>query len=84
MTSKPLRVGLVFALFMAACHTMWAMLVATGWAQPVIDFIFWAHFIQPLYTIAPFSIWISLVLVTVVSAVGFAMGYVFALIWEMF
>lgn len=84
MASKPLRVGLVAALFMAACHTIWALLVTTGWAQPVIDFVFWMHFIQPPYTIEPFNIWISVVLVTVVSAIGFAVGYVFALIWDMF
>jgi hypothetical protein len=82
MTSKSLRFGLVGALFLGACHLMWAMLVAMGWAQSVINFIFWIHFIQPPYTIAPFDIWIAAILVTVVSAVGFAMGYVLAVIWD--
>ena len=80
--TRPVRFGLIFALFMAACHTVWAALVAVGWAQPVIDFLFWIHFIQPPYTIAPFAIWIAIVLVTVVSAIGFAIGYVFAFIWD--
>jgi hypothetical protein len=81
--TKPLRVGLIFALFLALCHTMWALLVAAGWAQPVIDFLFWAHFTQPPYTIAPFSLGIALILVTVVSAIGFILGYIFAVIWDM-
>lgn len=84
MMSKRLRVGVAAALLMAACHAMWAMLVAAGWAQPVIDFVFRIHFIQPPYTILAFSISTAVVLIAVVSAIGFVMGYVLALIWDRF
>jgi len=60
----------------------WAALVASGWAQPVIDFILWIHFIKPVYVIEPFSVAIAVILVTVTAAIGFMIGSIFALAWN--
>ena len=58
------------------------MLVALKWAQPVIDFVFWMHFIKPIYVIEPFEILRAAILFIVTAGVGFLVGSVFALIWN--
>ena len=53
---NPYRVGLWFGIFLALWHTCWSVLVATGFAQALMDFVFWAHFISPVYHVEPFEI----------------------------
>jgi len=72
----------VLAAVTGGFHLGWAVLVALGWAQPIIDFIFWAHFIKPIYLIEPFEIGRAVILLVLTSAVGFAIGAAFALIWN--
>ena len=84
MTNKAFKTGLIVAVFFAAWHTCWALLVAMGWAQAVVDFVFWMHFIKPPYTVGPFNIWTSVILVGATAAIGFVIGYLFVLIWSAF
>jgi hypothetical protein len=57
-------------------------LVALGWAQPVLDFVFWMHFIQPVFVIRPFSLSAAAALIVFTSVVGFVMAFLFALLWN--
>jgi hypothetical protein len=57
---RPVKTALIFAILLGGWHLAWSLLVATGWAQPLIDFIFWIHFIQPVYAIQKFNIGIAL------------------------
>lgn len=82
MQIEPLRAGAAVGLLMGVWHAGWSLLVALGWAQPLIDFIFWIHFIQPIYIIGPFSLTRAIVLVIVTGLVGFAIGVAFAAIWN--
>jgi hypothetical protein len=39
--------GLVIGVLIGGWHLVWTALVAAGWAQSLISFIFWAHMIRP-------------------------------------
>lgn len=80
--ANPVRVGFVFGLFLALFHTGWSALVAFGWAQRFMDFIFWLHFIQPVYRIEPFDIARACILVAFTFIVGFVVGTVGSVIWN--
>lgn len=82
MHTNPVRVGLVFGLFLALYHACWSALVFTGVAQKFLDFIFWAHFITPVYHVEPFEFVRAGILLGVTFGVGFAFGAVASLIWN--
>jgi len=76
------KAGLVLGALMGGWHLCWSVLVALKWAQPVIDFVFWMHFIKPIYVIEPFEIVRAAILLIVTAGIGFLIGSVFALIWN--
>ncbi len=76
------RTGSVLGLVLGGWHLCWSILVTLGWAQPVVNFVFWMHFIKPIYVIQPFEIGRAVILILVTAAVGFVFGFVFALIWN--
>ena len=80
---NPLRSGIVLGALTGAFHFLWASLVALGLAQELINFIFWIHFIKPIYVIEPFSIGLALALVTFTTAIGFVIGYSLAHLWNL-
>ncbi len=80
----PIKAGLVLGILMGAFHLGWALVVAAGWAQSVVDFVLWMHFIKPIYLIAPFAIGTAVVLVAVTTATGFVVGFLFAILWNNF
>ena len=78
----PNKVGLVVGGLLGAWHSLWALLVAVGWAQPVIDFVFWMHFLKPVYVVDTFKGTTALVLIAVTGAIGYAVGFVFGVLWN--
>ncbi len=79
---NPIKAGVTFGALLGVTHLSWALLVALGWAQPLIDFVFWMHFIRPVYAIQPFSLSTALVLVVVTSVTGFIIAFLFSAIWN--
>ena len=82
LMTNPVRVGFVFGLLLALGHTGWSFLVAVGWAQKFIDFVFWVHFIQPPYSVEAFDIARACLLVAITFIVGFVVGTVAGAIWN--
>lgn len=76
--------GMIVGVFMGGFHLLWALLIASGLAQPLMDWIFGLHMIQPVYVIAPFNILTAITLVVVTFVVGYVMGSVLALICHAF
>ena len=81
-TLNPNKTGLAFGTLLAAWHGMWSIFVALGWAQAIINFVFWMHMIKPVYVIGPFSFWIALILISVTGALGYVGGVMLAALWN--
>jgi hypothetical protein len=80
--ANPNRTGLVIGALIGGWHLFWSLLVAVGWAQPFIDFIFWAHMIRSIYVIKPFDPAAAGMLIVVTAGMGYVMGYVGAIVWN--
>ena len=74
------KTGLVLATVVGGFGL--SILVAQGWAQPATDFVFWLHFIKPIYVIEPFEVARAGMLVAMTAGMGFLMGSIFALVWN--
>ena len=72
VTISPNKAALVFAILLGGWHLLWSVLVAAGWAQPLINFIFWIHFIRPVYVVENFNIGIAVLLIAVTAAIGYS------------
>lgn len=79
---NPHRAGLALGALIGGWHFLWALLVAIGWAQFIVDFVFWMHFMKPIIVITPFSLATAVVLITVTAIVGYVFGYVFSALWN--
>lgn len=80
--ANPNKVGLVFGAFLGGWHLVWALLVASGSAQALYDFILWAHMIHLQLVIGPFDMTAAATLVVVTAVFGYVGGYVGAWIWN--
>lgn len=82
MKLNPSKIALVVGAFAGLGHTVWGLLVALNLATPLLDWIFGLHFLNNPYSVQTFDPvkWITLIVVT--SIVGYAAGYIFALLWN--
>ena len=81
-TINPGRAGLVFGALIGGGHLLWSILVALRWAQLLIDFIFWSHFIKPVYVVEEFSLGRAAILIIVTAAVGYVVGFCCGHLWN--
>ena len=82
MRLQPVRTGLAFGSVVAFAHLIWVALVAIGWAQALLDFILWLHFLKLPIELTPFAWTRAILLVAVTFAAGGAMGALFAVVWN--
>ncbi|MGZ4974255.1 MAG: hypothetical protein ACXWDN_15960, partial [Limisphaerales bacterium] len=73
--TNPNKVGLVIAALIAGWHVAWSLLVLVGWAQSILDFIFWAHMNKPVYFVKPFDPTAAVALIVITSVIGYVFGF---------
>lgn len=81
-TIAPYKAGITLAVLFGAWHLGWVTLVALGWAQQLLDLIFQLHAIQPILVIDTFNLNNAVLLVGLMSLIGFIFGLAFALLWN--
>ena len=79
---NPLKAGVTFGALLGGYHLCRSLLVALGWAQTLIDFVFWMHHIQPVFVIRPFSLTAAAALIVFTSMAGFVIALLFAVLWN--
>jgi hypothetical protein len=82
MHLQPAHTGLALGSVVAVAHLVWAALVAIGWAQPLLDFILWLHFLRIAVELAPFDWTRAALLVAVTFAISGMLGGLFAVVWN--
>lgn len=80
---NPHMVGLYAGGVMAFVHGAWALMVMVGFAQPVLDWIFWLHFMTNPITVEMFALTRAVMLVAFTFAVGYVAGWVGTTLWNM-
>lgn len=78
------KVGLVFGSLLGGWHLVWSLLVLSGFAQSIYDFILWAHMIHLQIVTGPFDAIAALTLVVVTAVGGYVVGYTSAWVWNRF
>jgi hypothetical protein len=76
------KLGVVVGSAFGLWHLTWALLVATGVAQWLMDWTFRLHFIQPVYLVTAFRPQLAIALIAVTSVLGFIFGWIAAGIWN--
>jgi hypothetical protein len=68
-------------MLIAGWRLVWSLLVVIGWAQPILDFIFWAHMIKPVYLVKPFDA-VADSLIAITAVIGYGFGFLGGVIWN--
>ena len=76
------KVGLALGSLLGTWHAVWALLVAVGWAKPLINFFYSLHFMSNPMMIQDFNFVAAILLVLVASLVGYAFGWAFGYFWN--
>ena len=76
------RVGFAFGLLLGLMHAGWSALVWAGKAQPLLDYYFKLHFLSNPLEVQAYSFVTAATLVGITFGVGFALGFVFAVLWN--
>jgi hypothetical protein len=79
---NPAKAGLALGKLFGGLHLVWAILIALGWAQGLVNFSMWAHMVNVPVVVQAFNFSAAATVVIVASLIGYVVGYVFAKIWN--
>lgn len=80
---QPTVIGLFCGICLGLMHALWASIVAFGFAQAFLDWVFALHFIVNPYIIMPFDTMTALTLVLFTFVVGCVIGWISAMLWNL-
>ncbi len=72
------RLGLVFGVLLSAAHLGWLVMVLTGVAETVLDWVLEMHFMSFTYSILDFNYLSALLLLVMTFVAGYVAGFVLA------
>ena len=78
------RTSVIGGFCLASLHFCWALLVALGLAQPLMDFIFKLHMLNSPFLVQPFSLSLAAGLIGITFLIGCFYGAVFHFIKKRF
>lgn len=79
---NPNKTALTLGILISGLHLFWSVLIILGWAQSLVNFVFWAHMLSTPYQVTGFTLTQSVTLVIVTFGVGYGIGLLFATIWN--
>lgn len=68
---------MVGGLCLSSLHVFWVLLVAVGWAQPLLDLVFKLHMLNSPFQVQPFDVGLAAGLVALTFLIGSLYGAVF-------
>jgi len=78
------RIGLVLAAFLGIVHLGWLVIVGLNWGQALLDWVYEAHHLTNPFTVMPFELSKTAMLLVWVLIGGYVFGWVFAFCWNKF
>jgi|KBSMisStandDraft_5_1062788.scaffolds.fasta_scaffold285591_1 hypothetical protein len=81
---NPIKLGFTFGSLAAILHIGWALVVAAGFGQTLVDFALRIHFFTPNTEVEPFEIGRALVLIAVTFSAAFIVAALGGAIWNSF
>lgn len=72
-----LKTSITGGLSLASFHVIWILLVAVGWAQALMDFIFKLHMLNSPFQVQPFELSLAIGLIAMTFTIGFICGVIF-------
>ncbi len=76
------KAALTLGLFLSGLHAIWSILIAIGLAQPLVDFVMWAHMIHTTTSVGPFDATAAVSLIVLTFVVGYVIGWGFSSLWN--
>src|SRR5262245_59762895 len=81
-TLSPSRTGMIVGAFTGFWHLLWSVVVGIGVAASFLDWVYGIHFLSNPFHVAQFNIFTALLLVCISFAMGYVIGWFFALLWN--
>ncbi|MEK7081160.1 MAG: hypothetical protein AAB902_02120 [Patescibacteria group bacterium] len=76
------KVALVVGSFMGLFHLVWGLLIAFGYAQVLLNFVYNLHSLNNPFTVMSFDLMRTLGLIIFTFLMGYIFGYIFAVLWN--
>ncbi|HCR93238.1 MAG TPA: hypothetical protein DIU47_04800 [Candidatus Pacebacteria bacterium] len=76
------HVALFLASVLALFHGFWSLLVFLGLGKPLLDWMFWIHFLANPFKVRAFDIQTAIILIVMTFVIGYAGGWVAGWVWN--
>ena len=74
------RTSLIGGISLSSLHVCWAFIVASGWAQPLLDFVFKLHMLNSPFQVQAFDLGLATGLISFTFLIGCFYGALFFLL----